>query len=66
MTILGSQRVIWSHNGDFEDKVHVIVQLNEDGTFHVVQTRVDEVDIDGLSTPKTVKPNESGASNENT
>ena len=41
MTILANQTVVWKHNGEFAEKVHVIMQLEEDGTFHVIQTRVD-------------------------
>ena len=40
MTLLAKE-LVWNNNGEFYETVHVIVRLDENGTFHVVKTMVD-------------------------
>ena len=49
MTLLGNQTLVWQNNGEFEDKIHVLIRLDEEGTFHVLESLVDEIEITELS-----------------
>jgi hypothetical protein len=35
------KKVLWDHNGEFENKVEAILRLDKDGTFHVIDADSD-------------------------
>ncbi|CAB9504571.1 Vitamin K-dependent protein C (Fragment) [Seminavis robusta] len=56
LTILGNQTIAWSNNGEFKEKVQVIVELRKDGTFKVIETTIDGKDASGILQPHLYPP----------
>lgn len=43
MTILGDDRIVWEHNGEFQNDVIVYLRMHENGSFEVVKTSYDGI-----------------------
>ena len=41
MTILGDDRIVWQHDGEFKNDLMIYLRMHEDGSFEVVKTSYD-------------------------